>query len=141
MGFKFPSTAWADAFKDAVIANETYRASAANWTEGAIAFVCLPAPELGLDERQGIIMDLHQGTCRDATYTTDAAAIDATPFVIEADYARWKSVISGEIEPILAMMQGRLKLARGHLPTLIRDVEGSRQLVLCASHIDTEFLD
>jgi hypothetical protein len=31
-------------------------------------------------------------------------------------------------------------LVKGHLPTLIKDVEGSKQLVLSAAQVATEFL-
>ena len=51
-----------------------------------------------------------------------------------------KAVIGGELDPIKAMLQGQLRLTKGHLPTIIRDVEGSKQLVLSARVIDTEFL-
>jgi hypothetical protein len=37
------------------------------------------------------------------------------------------------------MMEGKLKLARGHLPTIIRYVESSRQLVASASKVPTDF--
>jgi hypothetical protein len=38
-------------------------------------------------------------------------------------------------------MEGKLKLTKGHLPTMIRFVESSRQLVMSASRVPTEFVD
>jgi len=139
MALQFPSAAWANAYKDAINKNALYKKSAANWDQGAIALVCLAAPELGVPQPVGMVLDLIHGECRGVVYTDDRAVIDSTPFVIEASYAQWKSVIRGETDPIRAMLQGQLKLARGHLPTIIKDVEGSKQLVLSASKIDTEF--
>lgn len=139
MALPFPSAAWAEAYAQAINENPAYKKTAGNWTEGAIALVCKAEPALGISEPQAMVLDLERGACRGVVYTSDPAVIGQTPFVIEASYAQWKSVIRGEIDPIKAMLQGLLRLSRGHLPTIIRDVEGSRQLVLSAGKIDTEF--
>ena len=140
MALLFPSAAWADAYREAINANPRYKQTAASWTEGAIALVCKAEPALGLNTAQAIVLDLQQGECRGVTYASDPSALSDVPFVIEASYADWKATIGGELDPIKAMLQGRLKLAKGHLPTIIRDVEGSKQLVLSARAIATEFL-
>jgi putative sterol carrier protein len=140
MALPFPSAAWASAYRDAINANALYRKSAATWDQGAIALVCQPAPALGFDSPQAIVLDLHHGECRAVEYVTDRAALANTPFIIEAEYPQWKAVIGGELDPIKAMLMGQLRLAKGHLPTIIRDVEGSKQLVLSARDVDTEFL-
>jgi putative sterol carrier protein len=87
------------------------------------------------------VLDLERGACRGVLFTTDEFEIDDAPFVIEASYAQWKAIIKRELDPILAMLSAQLRLRKGHLPTLIKDVEGSKQLVLSASQVDTEFLD
>ncbi|MFT3923523.1 MAG: SCP2 sterol-binding domain-containing protein [Myxococcales bacterium] len=140
MALQFPSAPWANAYKDAINQNALYKKSAANWDQGAIALVCQAAPEFGVPTAVGIVLDLIHGECRGVVYTEERSVIDATPFVIEASYAQWKAVMRGETDPIRAMLQGQLKLSKGHLPTIIKDVEGSKQLVLSASKIDTEFL-
>jgi putative sterol carrier protein len=139
MALPFPSETWARAYGDAINQNPAYKKTAANWTEGAIALVCKAEPALGFDAPQAMVLDLLHGECRGVLYTTEREVFMTTPFVIEASYAQWKAVIRGEIDPIKAMLQGQLKLAKGHLPTIIRDVEGSRQLVMSASKVDTEF--
>lgn len=139
MGLPFPSAEWAAAYHHAINDNGLYQQAAAGWIEGAIAFVCKAEPSLDLLTAQGLVLDLHRGQCRGVHYTTDAAEFQQAPFVIEASYAQWKSVLRGETDPIRAMLQGQLRLSKGHLPTIIRDVEGSKQLVLSASTIDTEF--
>ena len=140
MALRFPSPAWADAYRDAINQNALYRKTAANWDQGAIALVCKPAPELGLEGLHAIVLDLLRGECRGVDYVTQPDALASTPFVIEADYAQWKAVMNGELDPIKAMLSGQLRLAKGHLPTIIRDVEGSKQLVLSARAVDTEFV-
>lgn len=140
MALVFPSAAWASAYCDAINANALYKKTAASWDQGSIALVCRAEPALGIEKPQAIVLDLHHGACRGVVYTDDPAALAATPFVIEASYAQWRAVIGGELDPIKAMLQGQLRLSKGHLPTIIRDVEGSKQLVLSARDLDTTFL-
>jgi putative sterol carrier protein len=140
MSLVFPSAAWAEAYRHAINANPLYKQTAASWEQGAIALVCKAEPSLGLGEPQAIVLDLDRGQCRGVVYSTDPSALASTPFVIEASYAQWKSVMTGAIDPIKAMLQGQLRLTKGHLPTIIKDVEGSKQLVLSAKSIDTQFL-
>jgi putative sterol carrier protein len=52
----------------------------------------------------------------------------------------YKNAIN-RIDPIKGMMEGKLKLTKGHLPTIIRFIESSRQLVMSASRVPTEFAD
>lgn len=140
MSLPFPSAEWAEAYRHAINHNAAYKKSAAAWEQGAIALVALPDAAAGLSDAHGMILDLKHGHCNGVIYTTERARIDETPFVIEADYAHWKAVIRGELDPVRAMLSGQLKLTRGHLPTIIRDVEGARQLVLSAGNIATSFL-
>jgi putative sterol carrier protein len=141
MALPFPSAAWASAYRDAINQNTLYRQAAAAWDQGAVALVCKPEPTLGLAEPQAVVLDLERGECRGVLFTTDEFETDDTPFVIEASYAQWKAIIKRELDPILAMLSAQLRLRKGHLPTLIKDVEGAKQLVLSASQVDTEFLD
>jgi len=143
MSHIFPSDAWTAAFKDAVNANEAYRKHGAPWTFGSVAMVISPEPALGLETEITMLLDVHQGECREAQNLEGADAItNADPaFVIVATYARWKLVIDGELDPIKGMMEGKLKLTKGHLPTMIRFVHSSRALVTSAKVVPTQYLD
>ena len=141
MAHRFPSEEWTAAFKDAVNANEIYRTHGKPWTFGAVAMVVEADPSIeGLDEPVGMILDVHQGECREATLATGMAAFADTPFVIVAPYARWKLVIEGELDPIKGMMEGKLKMTEGHLPTMLRFVQSSRALVTSAQDVPTEYV-
>lgn len=141
MAFDFPSEAWTDAFKDAVNSNEDYRKHGKPWTFGSVAMVVSKDPELGLDDDMGMILDVHEGECRGTQYVKGIDAVGDAPFIIVAPYARWKQVINAELDPIKAMMEGKLKMTKGHLPTMLRFVESSRALVVSASKVPTQFRD
>jgi putative sterol carrier protein len=140
MAFRFPSAAWAEAYRDAINQNALYRKAAADWDQGTVAMVCKPEPALGLKDPQAVVLDLSRGECRAVAYTTDEFEIEEAAFVIEASYALWRSIIQGELDPIMAMLTSQLRLVKGNLPALIKDVESSKQLVLSAARVETEFL-
>ncbi len=139
MSYKFPSEEWAAALAEAINTNEVYRTHGKPWTFGAVAFVVEITPEKGIEEEMGIILDVHQGECRGAKLVTGMPAFDDTPFVIVASYDRWIQVINGEIDPIKGMMEGKLKMTKGNLPTMLRFVQSSRALVTSAQKVPTAF--
>jgi len=139
VAYRFPSEAWTLAYKEAVNHNENYKTAGKDWTHGAVAMIIEKQPDLGIAQDVGMVLDVHQGTCRGTNYVLGSLPADAT-FVITGTYERWKEVVQGKLDPIKAMMQGKLKLKKGHLPTMLRYVEASRQLVESASRVPTEFL-
>jgi putative sterol carrier protein len=139
MALAFPSEEWVEEFKKQINLSEGYKKAGATWTAGAVALVTLAKPEIGIKEDFGIWLDLHQGVCREAKKVSLEEAQKA-PFCITGDYARWKQVIKKELEPVKGMMQGKLKL-KGDLPTIVRFVKASQELVECTTRIETKFLD
>lgn len=138
MGIKFPSAEWTAAFKDAINANAGYAKAGQGWTHGKVAYVVKARSEIGIDRDTGMLLDLHAGECRDARLV-DAEQARQADFVIVADYERWKEVLSGEVDPTKAMMQNKLKLEKGHLPTIVKYVVASKELVKSAITIDTDY--
>ena len=142
MAHRFPSEEWTSAYADAVNANEAYRKAGKDWTHGTVAMVVKADASIGIDDDTAMILDVEGGECRGTKYLSGMTAVEAESpaFIIVAPYARWKEVINGEIDPIKAMMQGKLKLTKGHLPTMLRFVESSRQLVASAQNVATDFV-
>jgi putative sterol carrier protein len=138
VGIKFPSAAWTSAFKDAINANDEYSQAGKEWTHGKVAYVVKARPELGIPEDTAMVLDLHAGKCREAAMVSGAQA-QAAEFVIVAEYERWKEVLSGQVDPTKAMMQNKLKLEKGHLPTIVKFVIASKELVRSAIAIDTDY--
>lgn len=141
MTFRFPSAEWTRAYQDAVNDNAAYAEAAKDWTFGAVAMVVSKDPSLDLTDDMVMLLDVHEGKCRGTAFERGLAAADTAPFVIVANYDRWKEVIRGELDPTKGMMQGKLKLTKGLLPVMIRFVEASKQLVQSATKIPTEFID
>lgn len=139
MAHAFPSDAWADAFRDAINANPRYAQAGRDWTHGAVALAVKSDAALGIAEDMAILLDVHAGTCRAARYLTAAEAREQAAFVIEGAYDRWATLIREGHDPIKTLMQGKLRMTKGHLPTLIRYVESSKELLASAQEVPTEF--
>lgn len=139
MAHMFPSNAWAVAFRDAINANARYAETGKDWTHGAVALVVKADAALGIERDMAIVVDAHQGKCSAATYGEADAARTQAPFVIEGLYDRWQTLLREGGDPIKALMQGKLKMTKGHLPTLIRFVESSKAMLGSAQQVPTEF--
>jgi len=135
----FPSAEWAAAFKQAIDQSQAYRQAAATWTHGAVALVVKADAALGLPDEIGLWLDLASGVCSAAKIVTGAEA-EKAPFCIRGDYARWKSVLTKELDPIKAMMQKKLEL-KGLMTVIVKYVNASKELVECATRVPTRFLD
>jgi putative sterol carrier protein len=136
----FPSAEWCAAFKDAINANSGYRAAAKDWTYGSVAMVVNADPSIGIAEDMAVWLDMHQGECRACRLTSREEAEKAS-FVIVATYARWKEVIRKELDPTKGMMQNKLKLTKGHMPTAVKFVTANKELVESTSRVPTRFMD
>jgi len=136
---RFPSAEWTAALKIALNNDRAYREVGKAWTFGAVAMIVRSDPANGVERAAGIILDVHAGECRSARFVEGTDDPADAEFVIVASYARWKDVIEGKLDPIKGMMEGKLKLTRGHLPTIIRFVEPSRLVVSSASKVPTDF--
>jgi len=137
---RFPSAEWCAAYKDAINANGNYRAAGRDWTHGPVAMVVTAEPSIGLPEDMAMWLDVYQGQCRDCRLVSREEA-NTAPFVLVASYARWKEVIRKELDPTKGMMQNKLKLTKGHMPTMVKYVTASKELVESTSRVPTEFLE
>ena len=127
------------AYREAINGNAGYRASGKDWTHGPVAMVVVADPSIGIAEDMAMWLDVHQGECRGCRLVSRKEAEEA-PFVIVASYARWKEVIRRELDPTKAMMQNKLKVTKGHMPTLVKYVTASKELVESTSRVPTAFL-
>lgn len=134
----WPSEEWMALYKDAINASGEYRAAAPDW-EGALAYVFDPEPDKGLIEEVCGYFDLWHGECRDARQVSVDEASDAK-MIIRAPYSVWKRVMKKELDPMKAVMQGRLRL-KGDMALAMRYVRATQVLNDIASEIPTEFLD
>jgi putative sterol carrier protein len=139
MAFTFPSPEWAAEFKKEVDRSSAYKQAAATWTFGPVALLTRADPAIGLAEDVGMWLEIDRGSCS-AVRVVPRAEAEQAPFCITGEYARWKSVLRKELDPIKAMMQKKLEL-KGQMTTIVKYVNASKELVECATRVPTAFLD
>ena len=135
----FPTEAWFQDLVTRINASDAYREAAADW-EGDIAFLVEAEPDRGLRADVWGLLDLWHGACRGGGVIHADRGREAA-YILRAPYSRWKEVVTGELDPIKAMMQGKLKVTKGNMPTLVKYVHSNRELVESATHVDTQFRD
>ncbi len=134
----FATEEWFHALGERINGSEAYREAAADW-EGDIAFVIQAEPDRNVPVDVCGYLDLWHGACRDARVIS-AERGAAARYVLSAPYSRWKDIVRGDLDPIKAMMQGKLKV-RGDLPTIVRYVRAADELVQLTGQVDTAFPD
>jgi len=131
------TAAWAEAFQSVIEADDAYRSAAAKWT-WPVALILSPAPELGFPDAVAVELQLDRGRCSGAQVVS-ADAVTA-PIALTAPYAVWKSVVRGELDPIVGVTRGKIAV-RGSLATLMMHARAATALVACAKAVPTEFPD
>ena len=137
MPHAFLSDDWAAALGDALNASAAYRAAAATWA-GSLCLVARAgdaADGSRLDADRTAFFDLHAGVCRSARAVASAADADAA-FAIEAAYGDWRKVLAGALDPVTALMLGKLRVA-GDKAVVLRHAKAAKAMVACAGAVET----
>lgn len=125
---------WAEAWAAALNASPEYREAAATW-EGPVALLL----DDGVSEaRRAVLLDLWHGSCRSARAVEPDALSDAG-FVFRANSGGWRDVLSGKTSPVMALMSGKIRLARGNLADLLPYASAAKQLLDLAGGVPTRF--
>jgi putative sterol carrier protein len=128
---------WARFFREEIDASEGYARAAKGW-EGAMVLAMAADEALGALSERGVYIDLWHGVCR-AARAASREDLDAASYVVTAAAAVWKEVLEGRLEPLLGVMSGKVKLARGSFARLLPYISAARELLAAAQRVPTEF--
>jgi len=128
---------WAIACCEALNASERYRTAAAAW-EGAIVLVMAADPAQGVDADRAVYIDADRGTCR-GSWMAQSGEMETAPFVFRADVPSWKRLLAGDLDPVTAVMQGKLKLVRGGLFTVAKYAGAAKEMIAAAAQVNGTF--
>jgi putative sterol carrier protein len=137
MAFEVFTDDWAAAWGEALRASDAYRRAAARW-EGSLLLVLAPDSARGISQERGVLLDLWRGECRAARMASSEDQATAT-FVVRAPAPVWQELLARRVEPLFALVAGRLKLERGSLAALTPFAAAARELVLAAANLEAEF--
>jgi putative sterol carrier protein len=139
MAVKAFSNEWATLFKDEVNKSSVYKSAAKGW-KWTVGLVVEAEPDKQFPEARGVVLDLYDGTARDIKVGT-ADDAQKSDFVISGSYSRWKQVATKELDATKGLLQGKLKLKKGDLPTIVRYTKASQEMTECTTRIDVEWPD
>jgi putative sterol carrier protein len=122
---------WSRACCQALNERPNYAAVAADWRD-AVVLVMGADPALGIDAERAVFLDLYEGACRGTRIATPEDRSSA-PFVLRAEAASWRRILSGDTDPVSAAMRGELRLERGSLMALAMYAPAAREMLAAAS--------
>jgi len=132
----FPSEEWFSAFLDEINASKDYGDAASTW-EGDVVLVVGAEPDKGVPEDVHVLLDLWHGACRGGGIV-DADRGEEAEFLVTAPFSRWRDVITGDLEPVKGLMQGKLKV-RGDLQKILRYVKATQELARLTRNVETTY--
>ena len=121
---------WSRACCRALNERPEYASVAADWRD-PVVLVMGADPSLGIDEDRAVFLDLYEGACR-GTRVATAEDLRTAPFVMRAEAGAWRRILSGETDPVSAVMRGELRLERGNLMVMMKYASAARQMLAAA---------
>lgn len=134
MAFEAFSTPWVEAWGRTLNESDAYRRAAAEW-EGSVALL-LDGENEG--PARAVLLDLWHGACRGAR-TAAPDALEEARYVFRGSRAAWKHILTEGGSPVLALLGGRIQLARGELSALLPFAGAARELLSLAATVPTAF--
>lgn len=129
---------WIAKYEELIQTDATYKELAREW-EGTVVIHILAEPAAGLDDDMYLLIDLWHGDCRSVRLVPRDAG-ESGDYVLTATYARWKQVMTSELDTTKGLMQGKIKL-KGDLTTIVRYSKAATRLAELVGMINTIFLD
>jgi len=92
----------------------------------------------GIPEDRTIYLELDGGVCSAARFAAPEDE-ERAAFVFSASPAIWQRVLTGNLEPMLGVVRGDIRLTRGSLASLVLNTGAARELVRAAAEVDAVF--
>ncbi len=128
---------WLAAWAQRINQHAAYKQAARQW-EWPLLLILEKDADAGLAHERRVYLDLSHGECRIAREAAPQD-FDHVPYALSASLANWRAVLSGELDPLLAIARGKLRLQKGSLFALARHSAAAKQLVATAREVDTLF--
>ncbi|MFM7679832.1 MAG: R2-like ligand-binding oxidase, partial [Roseiflexaceae bacterium] len=123
--------AWVDACAGAIRTNSDYQRIGRSWHWPVLLQVSdTPA--------HAVFLDLADGTCRTAHMASEADQERAV-FVLAADIPTWQRILTGQLDPIGAIMRRVLLVKKGSMTTLAMHAAAANALVAAVAAVPTTF--
>lgn len=129
---KFPSREWAEEYCRQLNSSEEYRRSGRGWVWPILFKMVMDDGSV-----KGIMARLNNGTCEGVEWLDDAQGADA-PFILTATLKDWLEIIKGNINPLIAITRGKLKMEKGDVGKILRYPVAALEMVKAAQRVPTD---
>ena len=137
MPHTFPSTGWVESLVAILNEDERYAHVARGW-EGDLLFEIHPdrdGPGVGQGV-QRVYLDLWHGRCRSGAYYEAASLnVPKAAFSMSATKAQFLRILSGELDPMQAMLTRKLQVV-GSMGYILRNVPVVLDFVRCCRRVE-----
>jgi len=135
MSYRFPSESWLKALDEALNHDARYAEVAKNW-EGDLLFIVDSGKEGNVADGKAIYyLDLWHGKCRQALDLSSATGeLPKAAFTLRSDRAQYLKILTGELDPMQAMLTRRLRV-EGNMAYMLRNVPVVLDFVRCARQV------
>lgn len=124
------SDAWAKAWAEQLNASPAYRQATSAW-HGSI---CFRSREREPGRERCIFLDLEEGVCRAARSATREDR-DSARYVLAAKERIWQKLVTGRLDPLVALMTGLIRFERGRLADFASHGAAAKELMRAAQRI------
>jgi putative sterol carrier protein len=125
----FGSTEWLDAYVELFNANAAVKEALKALT-ARVAYEFTDRPDIPPK-----YVFISEGSIDEHGEVTDPGAMD---YIIKANYEVWKSMTEGEVDPMNALMAGKVKIT-GNMAALLKHAEGLKGTFEVVEAIPTTF--
>ncbi len=116
------SEPWARAWSEALNSSASYREAAASWRWPLVVVA---------EGSASWHLDLYEGRCR-SIRQADEQDREECDYVISGPIGAWEEILGGDSAPLVAIMQGKLRLERGSMVKLTRYTAAAREMLQAA---------
>lgn len=134
MTFEIFSDEWATEWCRELNQSSAYRAAAAEW-QGGVALVMKPGDD---GARRSVYLEAGGGSCRSARAASNRD-LESALYVFEATVDGWSQLFSGSVAPAMALFNGKLRLTRGSLATLMPYARAAAELIATAAAVPSRY--
>lgn len=138
-GIVFPSEAWVADWTSRCNTSDTYRAAARGW-DGVVGLEISEGGDGFLSRPLYIRLCAEDGCWSSCELGADPALAENATFRLKAPYLTWKRLVRQELEPLTAIITGRVRV-EGRLSELLTWTESLRVMTRLAGQVNTTFGD
>lgn len=129
---KLFSEEWAQTLAGKINSSKDFFSAAQELTWSVVLSITEDSPE------KSIFINFENGKCK-SVVAASPADLESTEFIISASKNSWEKLLTGKLDPMMAMMTKKLELKKGNIGGLMKYIDTAKELFKSAKQITTEF--